>query len=194
MLTSFAPLCSSEESPQSYSVDRMTSDAFETNMMLADCEKTKGDKYMACCIMYRGDVSTLQANQAVDAVKRKKTINMVDWCGTGFKVGINQSSPGYIENSELARTNRQVTMIANSTSVQQVFGRIYQRFDKLFERRAFTKHYIKDRIEELELQMAREDLNTLNDFYDEVKSENALARSNTALQYVNQQSEEITEE
>lgn len=62
-------------------------------------------------------------------------------------------------------------MIANTTSVQQVFGRICQRFDNLFCRRAFVNHYIMSNTEELELQLAREDLNTLSGFYDEIKSE-----------------------
>ena len=106
MLTSFAPICNEFESPDSYTVDRMTEDAFDPRMQLADCERTKRDKYMACCLIYRGNISTLEANQAVDAVKRKKTIQMVDWCGTGFKVGINRSTPGYIKDSELVKTNR----------------------------------------------------------------------------------------
>ena len=156
----------------------MTSDAFEQDMLLADCVQTPGDKYMACCLIYRGDVSAIDANRAVDEVKHKKTVNFVDWCPSGFKVGINRSAPGYIQNGDLARTNRQVTMISNSTSVQQVFGRICHRFDNLFSRRAFMKHYIFDRIEEMDLHLAREDMNTLNEFYDEIKAEPALQRAN----------------
>ena len=72
---------------------------------------------MACCLIYRGDVSAIDANRAVDLAKRKKTVNLVDWCGTGFKVGINRSRPGYIEEGDLAETRRSLTMIANSTSV-----------------------------------------------------------------------------
>mmetsp|Transcript_3424 Transcript_3424/g.4531 ORF Transcript_3424/g.4531 Transcript_3424/m.4531 type:complete len:81 (+) Transcript_3424:681-923(+) len=68
-------------------------------------------------------------------------------------------------------TSKQVTMISNSTSVQQVFGRVCQRYDKLFERRAFMKHYIMSRTEEMEMMLAREDLTTLSDFYDEIKAE-----------------------
>jgi len=106
---------------------------------------------MACCLIYRGNVCVLDANKAVDEVKVRKTVNFVDWCPTGFKVGINSTPPGYLEASQLARTTRQVASISNSTSVQQVFGRICQRFDTLFERRAFVKHYLLSRTEELEL-------------------------------------------
>jgi len=99
MMTSFAPLRSIEESPGSLTVDQMTSDAFDPGMLLTDCEPTRNDKFMACCLIYRGNVSALDANAAVDQVKKRRTINLVDWCPTGFKVGINHNAPGYIEDS-----------------------------------------------------------------------------------------------
>ena len=74
----------------------MTADAFDPSNLLADCYQTKGDKYMACCLIYRGDVSTLEANAAVETIKHQKTVNFVDWCPTGFKVGINSNAPGYV--------------------------------------------------------------------------------------------------
>ena len=40
------------------------------------------------------------------------------------------------------------------------------------------KHYILSRTEEMDLQLAREDLNTLNEFYDEVKAEPTNRRAN----------------
>ncbi len=86
-------------------------------MLLADCEPTQRDKYMACCLIYRGNVSTIEANEAVEQVKRRKTVNLVDWCPTGFKVGINHNASGYIEDGQLAQSSKSVTMIANSTAV-----------------------------------------------------------------------------
>ena len=40
MLASYSPLNSIEESPGPYPVEQMTQDAFETDMLLADCEQT----------------------------------------------------------------------------------------------------------------------------------------------------------
>jgi len=91
MLASYSPLKSIEESPGPYSVEQMTADAFDRDLLLADCEENDGDKFMACCLIYRGEVSTIDANRAVDLVQRRKTFNMVDWCPTGFKIGINKS-------------------------------------------------------------------------------------------------------
>merc|ERR1719469_1410434 len=60
--------------------------------MMAKCDPRHG-KYMACCLMYRGDVVPKDVNAAVATIKTKRTIQFVDWCHTGFKVGINYQPP-----------------------------------------------------------------------------------------------------
>ena len=43
-------------------------------------------KYMAVCLLYRGDVVPKDVNAAIASIKSQKTIQFVDWCPTGFKV------------------------------------------------------------------------------------------------------------
>ena len=43
-------------------------------------------KYMACCMLYRGDVVPKDVNASIATIKTKRTIKFVDWCPTGFKV------------------------------------------------------------------------------------------------------------
>ena len=47
---------------------------------------------MACCMLYRGDVVPKDVGAAIAAIKTKRTVRFVDWCPTGFKVGINLST------------------------------------------------------------------------------------------------------
>ena len=42
---------------------------------------------MACCMLYRGDVVPKDVNAAIATIKTKRSIQFVDWCPTGFKVG-----------------------------------------------------------------------------------------------------------
>merc|ERR1712154_615441 len=49
------------------------------------CDPRHG-KYMACCMLYRGDVVPKDVNAAIATIKTKRTIQFVDWCPTGFKV------------------------------------------------------------------------------------------------------------
>ena len=55
-------------------------------MQMVKCDPRHG-KYMACCMLYRGDVVPKDVNAAIATIKTKRTIQFVDWCPTGFKVG-----------------------------------------------------------------------------------------------------------
>ena len=44
-------------------------------------------KYMAVCLLYRGDVVPKDVNAAIMAIKMARVVNFVNWCPTGFKVG-----------------------------------------------------------------------------------------------------------
>ncbi len=48
---------------------------------------------MACCLLFRGDVVPKDVNAAIATIKTKRSIQFVDWCPTGFKVGINYQPP-----------------------------------------------------------------------------------------------------
>ena len=52
---------------------------------MVKCDPAKG-KYMAICLLYRGDVVPKDVNAAIAAIKASKTVQFVDWCPTGFKV------------------------------------------------------------------------------------------------------------
>lgn len=49
------------------------------------CDPRHG-KYMAVCLLYRGDVVPKDVNAAIASIKTKRSIQFVDWCPTGFKV------------------------------------------------------------------------------------------------------------
>eukprot|EP01108_Squamamoeba_japonica_P000554 TRINITY_DN1187_c0_g2_i2.p1 TRINITY_DN1187_c0_g2~~TRINITY_DN1187_c0_g2_i2.p1 ORF type:complete len:397 (+),score=170.24 TRINITY_DN1187_c0_g2_i2:144-1334(+) len=89
MLCSYAPVISAAKAyHEQLSVSEISNDVFEPKNMMAKCDPRHG-KYMACCLMYRGDVVPKDVQSAVSAIKTKRTIQFVDWCPTGFKCGIN---------------------------------------------------------------------------------------------------------
>ena len=49
------------------------------------CDPRAG-KFMAVCLLYRGDVVPKDVNASIAAIKMNKTVQFVDWCPTGFKV------------------------------------------------------------------------------------------------------------
>ena len=74
---------------------------------MVKCDPRNG-KYMATCLLYRGDVVPKEAHQAGASLKTKRTIQFVDWCPTGFKVGICYQPPQMGPNGDLAKVDRAV--------------------------------------------------------------------------------------
>ena len=80
------------------------------------CDPRNG-KYMAVALLYRGDVVPRDCNSAVAALKAKASFNLVEWCPTGFKIGINYQKPMRVPGGELAPVDRSVSMLSNTTAI-----------------------------------------------------------------------------
>ena len=115
--------------------------------MMIKCDPRHG-KYMACSLMYRGDVVTKDISGGILDIKNKKTIQFVDWCPTGFKVGINSRAPTVVPGGDLGKSMRAACMISNTTSVSELFGRINHKFDLMYAKRAFVHWYVGEGMEE----------------------------------------------
>jgi tubulin alpha len=108
MLTSYAPIISAEKAyHEQLSVAELTNSVFEPASMMVKCDPRHG-KYMACCLMYRGDVVPKDVNASVATIKTKRTIQFVDWSPTGFKCGINYQPPTVVPGGDLAKVMRAV--------------------------------------------------------------------------------------
>lgn len=94
----------------------LTNAAFEPANQMLKCDPQQG-KYMACCMLYRGDVVPRDVNTAINAIRSKRTIQFVDWSPTGFKVGINSQAPVVVPGGDLGKVQRALCMLANTTAI-----------------------------------------------------------------------------
>ena len=62
----------------------------------------------------------------------------VDWCPTGFKVGINYQPATVVPGGDLAKVQRAVCMLANTTAISEAWARLDHKFDLLYAKRAFV--------------------------------------------------------
>ena len=108
-----------------------------------------GEGTLACCLAELGNVGFLtffkisilvfsqHLNIVVLMILNNK-FQFVDWCPTGFKVGINYQPPTVVPGGDLAKVQRAVCMLANTTAIAEAWARLDHKFDLMYAKRAFV--------------------------------------------------------
>ena len=85
-LATYSPVLSADKAyHERMSVPEITKSCFDPKYQMVKCDPRNG-KYMAVCLLYRGDVAPKDVNMTIAQIKSQKAVQFVDWCPTGFKV------------------------------------------------------------------------------------------------------------
>ena len=105
LVSSYSPIVPDDRCFSGYDADELTRSMFERSSLMVKCDPRYG-KYMACAIMYVGDVVARDINAAIRNLRDNKKIEFVDWCPRGFKVAMGLKWPTYVRGGDLKRVMR----------------------------------------------------------------------------------------
>lgn len=132
----------------------------------------KGDplhhKHMACWLLYHGVVVLKDGSAAIATIETKHSVQFVDWCPTGFKVGINYQPLTLIPVDVLTMVHRDVCMLSNNTDIAEAWTFPDYKFDLMYVKFAFVHWFVGEDMEEGEFPYAHEDMATLEKNFEEV--------------------------
>ncbi|KAG8505409.1 Tubulin alpha-1B chain [Galemys pyrenaicus] len=136
-LATYAPVISAEKAyHEQLSVAETTNACFEPANQMVKCDPRHG-KYMACCLLYHGDVVPKDVSAAIATIKTKHSIQFVDWCPPGFKVVINYQPPTVVSG----RRPGQDAGGCVHAEQHKAWAHLDHKLDLLYAKRAFIHWY-----------------------------------------------------
>jgi len=139
------------------------------NMMLSTKrDRNRQHKYISILNIIQGEVDPTQVHKSLLRIRERKLADFIPWGPASIQVALSKRSPYVRETHRVSGL-----MLANNTSVSQLFGKVCWQYDKLRKREAFMDQFkkmpmFKDDLSEFD--RARECIQQLQDEYKAAES------------------------
>lgn len=147
-----------------FTIPELTMMCFERENQMNMCDP-RNSLMMACALFYRGDIPVKEITDSIGVLKKRSIMSLVDWCPTGFKVGVVERPPAIVKQSGMGKTCRQLTAIYNSTLVIEPLKSMLYKFNLLYAKKAFVHWFLQEGMEEAEFCECAEDVQAVMDDY-----------------------------
>ena len=121
-----------------------------SNMMVSTNINDKNHCYISILNIIQGEVDPTKVHKSLQTIRERKLAQFIKWGPAGIQVALSKKSP-YIQTSHRVSG----LMMANHTSISQLFERNLAQYTKLRKREAFLDQFkkeplFKDSLEELD--------------------------------------------
>jgi len=146
LMPSYAPFYDpNARSFQGTSVKELTQALFDRKNLLIACDPRFG-RYLTAATIFRGKISSRDAEYAVQELQRKNSPLFVEWIPDNVSVSLCSVPP--VGQAQAA------TALTNSTAIQEVFKRSLDQFAAMYKRRAFLHWYLGEGMDTMEFSEA----------------------------------------
>ena len=100
---------------------------------------TRRGCYISILNIIQGSVDPTQVHKALQRIRERRLVSFIPWGPASIQVALSRKSP-YVDSANKVSG----LMIANHTSMAQLFGRTVNQYDKLRKRNAFLEQYRRE--------------------------------------------------
>lgn len=170
-VSGFAPLIQrGNEKYKNLTIAELSNQMLDAKNLMAACNPSSG-RFLTVAAIFRGEISIKEVDEQMLNVQMKNASSFVNWIPNPIKTAVCNIPP---KNLKMC-----ATFIANSTSVQEIFKRISEKFRIMYKKRAFLHYYIDQGMDEFEMT---ERLNNLEDLISEYQTYQEVSIENDAEQ------------
>lgn len=155
---------SSTSSYGTYDGDSLTSEAFNPHSFLSSVDPRHG-RYITAFASYRGNIPSSVVQEQIKNVQSKNSSYFVEWIPNNVTMGFGFPPPKESEAS--------VTLMANTTAVQELLKRSTECFSAMFRRKGFVCWYTSSGLSEMEFTSCESNLNDMVSEYQQYQDATA---------------------